>query len=283
MLKHLFISILLFPFIAYCQTGKGKLPVLVQENQESPAIAAHRGGFDTILPENSIALFISTAEKSCIKPVIVELDIRASADGTLFVLHDSTVDRTTNGTGKICSLSDSYLKSLSLKDQTGTLTSEKMPLFSEVLGSLRDKNVMLMLDIKGEIHREVTRLVDRENMISRCIMLTFRQNDSRLAKEIAGKMLVSVLVTNQEQWGFLQSLQMPVQQTVAYVSDETPDEIILAIYKSGITLMTDMSESIKNSSSHFDPEYYRNITRDKHLGILITDYPVYVSTLFCKE
>jgi len=80
-------------------------------------VVGHRGGFDASLPENSLAMFDFTFQNACQQPVAVEFDIRESASGSLYLMHDSTVDRTTNGSGKINLLTDSYLKTLFLKDR----------------------------------------------------------------------------------------------------------------------------------------------------------------------
>src|SRR4051812_12494742 len=81
-------------------------------NGDSLLICGHRGGFYPLLPENSMAAFEFTANRYNPSRVVVEFDIRKSKDGTLFIMHDETVDRTTNGTGKTSELSDAYLETL---------------------------------------------------------------------------------------------------------------------------------------------------------------------------
>lgn len=62
---------------------------------------AHRG-FSAVAPENTIVAFDEAIRLGC---QAVELDVRLSADGVPVVIHDDTVDRTTNGTGSVSSLS----------------------------------------------------------------------------------------------------------------------------------------------------------------------------------
>lgn len=61
-----------------------------------PTVFAHRGG-KAEKPEASMVAFRSAAAEGA----GLELDVQALADGTLVVMHDATVDRTTNGTGKV--------------------------------------------------------------------------------------------------------------------------------------------------------------------------------------
>ena len=60
-------------------------------------VVAHRGNW-SIAPENSLAAIDSAIQ---MKVDIVEIDIRKTKDGELVLMHDDTVDRTTNGTGKV--------------------------------------------------------------------------------------------------------------------------------------------------------------------------------------
>ena len=66
----------------------------------SPVIIAHRGD-KTHAPENTLAAFKSAAENGA---DAIEFDVKLTADGRIIVLHDPTVNRTTNGLGKISQL-----------------------------------------------------------------------------------------------------------------------------------------------------------------------------------
>jgi glycerophosphoryl diester phosphodiesterase len=65
-----------------------------------PVIIAHRGD-KTHAPENTLAAFKSAAENGA---DAIEFDVKLTADGRIIVLHDTTVNRTTNGKGKISHL-----------------------------------------------------------------------------------------------------------------------------------------------------------------------------------
>lgn len=265
------------------QTDLNKLSESVLSHQKVPLIVGHRGGYEADLPENSLSLFDYTYNNSCRNHIAVEFDIKQSASGSLFVLHDSTVDRTTNGSGRISQLTDSYINTLFLKDANGNITKDRIPLFSDVLKHFKDKNVMLMLDVKGKICSEVISIVEDIKMESKCIILTFNQSNTRFVKETTDKILISALVRNKTEWESLLKLHIPSQQLLAYVNKETPLDLINEICQSEVKVMTDMSENIFNNSQHFEPEYYRNFLTKMKLEIMITDYPVYVNKLFCKD
>jgi len=65
-----------------------------------PLLIAHRGG-SGLAPENTLAAFESAARDWAAD--MIELDVRVTADGECVVIHDATVDRTTDGTGDVAS------------------------------------------------------------------------------------------------------------------------------------------------------------------------------------
>lgn len=77
-------------------------------SSNTPLIIAHRGA-STGAPENTLAAFGLAAEEGAHG---VELDVRLSADGNVVVIHDATVDRTTDGTGAVAALTTGELRSL---------------------------------------------------------------------------------------------------------------------------------------------------------------------------
>jgi glycerophosphoryl diester phosphodiesterase len=77
--------------------------------QGGPLLIAHRGG-SALMPENTLAAFLEAAQRW--RADMIELDVRASADGHCVVIHDATVDRTTNGTGAVADKTLEELQSL---------------------------------------------------------------------------------------------------------------------------------------------------------------------------
>lgn len=104
------ILIALMLFIAIIQY----IPVQPLENQaflkkgKRPLIIAHQGG-DGMAPGNTLAAF-SLSEK--LEVDMLEMDVHLSKDKEVVVIHDATVDRTTNGTGAVKDMTLQQLKQL---------------------------------------------------------------------------------------------------------------------------------------------------------------------------
>ena len=163
-------------------------------------IAGHRGGYYYEHPESSLPLFGSIAKKFKGDTIIVELDLRKSKNGTIYIMHDETVDRTTNGTGKIDQLEDVYLNSLFLKKESGALTHEGIPTFDDVLTFIKKKNINLMLDIKTPIHAEAYELVKKYNMQNRMLTLTFNMDLTKKVATLSKQISLSALMGSENDW-----------------------------------------------------------------------------------
>jgi len=105
----------------------------------SPTIVAHRGGMDSGFPENTLPAFRHAASAGA---HAIELDLRATRDGRVVVLHDPRVDRTTDGRGYVHQLTASALEHLDTGDGI------RVPSLREVLEDARTLGVELLFDIK---------------------------------------------------------------------------------------------------------------------------------------
>ena len=82
-------------------------------NRRNPLIIAHRGAARPVShPENTLAAF---RRARIVAADWVELDVRRTRDGQLVCLHDDTVTRTTDGTGKVAELSLREVRLLDLE------------------------------------------------------------------------------------------------------------------------------------------------------------------------
>src|ERR1041384_8836764 len=81
---------------------------MMLESLPRPVIIAHRGA-SARAPENTIASFELAVAQGA---EAIELDVKLSADGHVIVHHDPTVDRTTNGKGKVKDLTLAELQQL---------------------------------------------------------------------------------------------------------------------------------------------------------------------------
>ncbi len=105
-------------------------------------VAAHRGAH-LEAPENSMPAFRTAIELGI---DIIELDVRCTKDGKLVLMHDRTVDRTTNGRGPVDSFTFEEIRKLKLKFN-GKITEEQIPTLEEALLLAKGK-ILVDLDIK---------------------------------------------------------------------------------------------------------------------------------------
>ncbi len=244
-------------------------------------ICGHRGGYDMNLPENSIALFSQNANLVRNTNLMIELDVRKNADGTLFVMHDDSLDRTTTGTGNIKDVSSQYLKSLFLKSANGKISKEKIPTLASVLDwASKSKNIFLMVDVKDNVWEEVLQAIKAKKMIDKCLILTFSIEHLKKVHDMLPDIWISTLINTENDLASLEATNISYKRLIAYITAKTSDDLIDRIKKNNIYITTDVGENVKKHLSPFLKEYYVNLVKNKQLNILITDYPVDVHLFF---
>ncbi|WP_429350598.1 glycerophosphodiester phosphodiesterase [Paenibacillus sp. 4624] len=108
---------------------------------------AHRG-FSSIAPENTMAAFNMAMERPEVQ--WMELDVQLSRDGVPVVIHDFTLERTTNGKGRVKDTDWSVLKQLDAGSWKGkNYTGERIPSLSELLDRSCGK-VRLNIELKTQ-------------------------------------------------------------------------------------------------------------------------------------
>jgi glycerophosphoryl diester phosphodiesterase len=106
------------------------------------AIAGHRGGA-FLWPENSLTGFRAIAGLALEQ---AECDVHATADGEAAVIHDATLDRTTDGSGPVVALQSAAVRRLRVKGCAG----EAVPLLGDMLATLRGMRVAPRIEIKAD-------------------------------------------------------------------------------------------------------------------------------------
>ena len=128
-----------------------------------PYVVGHRGAAG-VLPENTLQGFQYAIDLGV---AYVECDVHHTFDRQLVVIHDDTVDRTTNGTGAVGSLEFSTVRRLDAGD------GQQIPTLDEVLQTTKDK-VTLLCELKGEgTEEEAAAAVTTHNMAQQVIFTCF--------------------------------------------------------------------------------------------------------------
>jgi glycerophosphoryl diester phosphodiesterase len=114
-----------------------------------PLLSAHRGGV-TLAPENTLAAYRHAFAYGM---DFVEVDVRETADGVFVVMHDDTVDRTTDGSGPVSSLTWEQIRSLNAADfvpwKDGEYDPSPVPRLEHVLDLARSAARGVEFDIKA--------------------------------------------------------------------------------------------------------------------------------------
>ena len=113
---------------------------------DRPILIAHRGG-SLEAPENTLGAFRHAIE---IGMKYVELDVQMTRDGEMVVIHDETVDRTTDGTGAVQGYRFDDLRRLDAGFRFGPeWTGERIPTLREVLELCVDNGVGVVVELKS--------------------------------------------------------------------------------------------------------------------------------------
>ncbi len=129
------------------QPSSVNLPVkLYSGSGDNFVVIGHRGA-SAYYPENTMAAFEAAYEMGA---EMIELDILLSKDGVPVVIHDETLDRTTNGAGKVADYTLTELQKLDAGLWFGREhAGEQIPTLEEVLGFAKDR-ITLNIEIKTE-------------------------------------------------------------------------------------------------------------------------------------
>lgn len=144
----------------------------------------HRGAAGYV-PENTLSSF----QKAISLGVdMIEFDVRLSKDKQLVIIHDATVDRTTNGQGKVRNLTLEELKKL---DAGG---GEKIPTLPEVLALFKNKcQFNIELKVKN-IAKPVVDLIQKENLVNRVLISSSDSTEILEVKKLNSQISTAILI-----------------------------------------------------------------------------------------
>lgn len=156
---------------ASAQDGSAAAHRALLLDADAPAVmvVAHRGCWrDTA--ENALS-----AIRACVRMGVdvVELDVRRTRDGALILMHDETVDRTTDGTGRVSDLTLDQIRGLRLRAEAGgptaVVTDERPPTFAEAIQAARG-HVLVNLDAKADVYDAAFSELERLGAVDLIIM-----------------------------------------------------------------------------------------------------------------
>lgn len=233
---------------------------------------AHRG-FRSRYPENTMLAFKKAVEAGCDG---IEFDVHLSKDGEAVIIHDETVDRTTDGTGLVGQKTYRELKALNTaKPHSETVDFAPIPSLREYFEYMAEQpDIISNIELKTGvfvyegIEEVVYRLMKEYGLIDRCIVSSFNHESVLRMKQIDSAVVCGLLV---DSWQirpelYVRELGIECYHPSAYCV--TP-KLVAALHNAGVRI-NPWFGSIQCD--------YRQLI-EMGVDSLITDYPDKITAL----
>jgi glycerophosphoryl diester phosphodiesterase len=233
---------------------------------------AHRGAAG-YAPENTIAGFDLAVD---MKADYIEIDVQRSQDGELVVIHDTTVDRTTDGTGKVGDLTLEQLQILDAGSWRGeAFAGEPIPTFEEVLDRYHGK-VGILIELKAPelypgIEEQVAEALKERNLDKpqneKIILQSFNFDTMKEMDRLLPRVPVGVLTSN-----LALTTKEALQEISTYAEWFNPsygivtEEVVDQVHAQGMQIG---SWTVRSQET-------ADFLLDMKVDAIITDYPDYV-------
>ena len=157
--------LMLFSLMASAQHPEKRLAALFSKGNKEILVAAHRGDWRNA-PENSMQALLNSIEKGF---DIMELDVKMTKDSQMVIMHDQTIDRSTNGRGKVSDYSLAEIQQFKLKNGLGRITPNHIPTLKEMMLAAKGK-IIINVD-KGNDHlKEVFQILQETETLNQTIV-----------------------------------------------------------------------------------------------------------------
>lgn len=240
-----------------------------------PLISGHRGGAEKSFPENCIETFEHVLEHT---PATFEIDPRLTKDSVIVLMHDATLERTTNGTGKLADYTWEEVKDLKLKDPEGNVTGFGIPTLQEVIEWSKGKTVVI-LD-KKDVPLEMTAKIIKNNNAESHVMITVHTaKQAKYYYDDNNKVMFEAFVKTKEALLEYEAEGIPWAQVMAYIGPENkPENQVLydMLHERGVMAMISAAPKYDKLNPSERENAYRDIIR-AGADIIESDRPVEVA------
>ena len=146
-------------------------------------VTGHRGAAG-LEPENTLRSFQRALDLGV---DVIELDVHLTKDQHLVVIHDATVDRTTDGSGAVGDLTLCEIQQLDAGQ------GEQVPTLQEVIDLVAQKAI-LQIELKGlDVEHQVAHMITANHLIDHVIVTSFRHNMVKTVKMVNPQISTGVL------------------------------------------------------------------------------------------
>ena len=242
-----------------------------------PLVVAHRGLLRHA-PENTLVNF-----RACLELRLgFEFDVERTKDGHLVCIHDDTVERTTDGSGKVSQLTLEEIRKLDAGSWFDSkLAGEKVPTVEEVLelvAEYRQHEVLVAVDLKAEnVAHDLVRLAEKHGVLDRLLFIGRTISDRQVREEMkaaSDEAHAAAVANNAEE--FDGALAAPNADWV-YFRYLPPNEQVEAVHRAnkrafiaGATVAGDLPENWQQAA-------------DVGIDGVLTDYPFELAAMLRQK
>lgn len=240
-------------------------------------ISGHRGGAAAGFPENCIPTFEHTLS---VTPAIFEIDSHLTSDGGTILMHDSTLDRTSTGTGPIIERTLAEVRALYLKDGVGAVTDYHPPTLDEVIAWCIGKTI-LDLDVKNVPAATKCEIVGKHNAWGNVIFTVPSAQEARVFYDLDHRSLLAAPIFDVDAFKTYEAAGVPWDNiAIAWVGAlDKPENAALydKLHKNGVKAMVAAAPSYdKLPTPEERAEGYRQIVKGG-ADIIESDRPLEVA------
>ena len=241
-----------------------------------PLVSVHRGGKGLVnYPENCLETlrFINDSINA-----IYEIDVAQTKDSVLVLMHDNSIDRTTNGSGLVKNLEYQQLQEYFLVDDFGNQTKFKIPEFAAILKWAKNNAVILTIDIKRSVNvKNVVEAVKKAKAEDISIIITYDLEQSLQVYRLAPELMQSVSARNQKEFDGLLASEIPTKNMLAFTGTRlSSDTLYNNIHLKGIRTILGTLGNLDNRAKARG-DYLYNEWKEKGIDIIATDRPFEVA------
>lgn len=206
------------------------------DKTKSIIVSGHRGGREAHYPENSIEGFENVLSQL---PAIFEIDPRLTKDSVIVLMHDATLDRTTNKSGKLSDYTWEELQEVRLKDYDGNITNCKIPLLEDVFKWAKGKTV-INLDKKDVPLEMIVELIKKYNAETYVMLTVHTGAQARYYYDRFPNIMMSVFARTDKEYEDIAISGVPWANMIAYVGhtiSEKNQHIVEKLRSHGVRCM----------------------------------------------
>lgn len=179
--------LVVIPIVTFSQE-RNRVDFILEEMKSHSSyvmINAHRGDW-SFFPENSVPAY-----EHCIYQQfdIIEIDVAKTKDGKLIIMHDATVNRTTNGKGRVKDMTWEEIQKLRLRTPIGRVTDLGVPSLEEVFLLAKGK-ILLQIDKWPGIEQDILALAEQQGILHQLIFRSTKE--PKEVKEVFGDYLQEI-------------------------------------------------------------------------------------------